>query len=352
MRWFSQAGLPVLTFAGAAAGAFLFSALNIPLAYILGALFGSAVVTNLAGPMTGGRYLRRAGQLLVGAAVGGVLSPDVVAELGRLLPLMLAVALASNVTGALLAFPVARIAGVSRLTGLLSCLPAGMAEMATLARELGAHDQTVTVIHTLRVVLIVTIIPLWLGITGGVQAAPEPAVSLVEGAELLGVVLAGGVIAAAASRFGVLNPWVIVPMLLCLAAVAAGIDLAQLPASLQIAAQIAIGTSLGLRFRLQHFRSLPRAALAGIFSGLALIGVSGLLFAGAVQALGGLGYETATMAVMPGGLGEMIASASALGLLPATVAGFQITRSILTNIFTPPLIKFTLARLKKNQTSE
>jgi membrane AbrB-like protein len=338
--------------AGAAAGAFLFRELNIPLASILGALVGSALVTNLAGPMTGGRYLRRGGQLLVGASVGGVLSPDVVAELGRLFPLMLAVALASNVTGALLAFPVARIAGVSRLTGLLSCLPAGMAEMATLARHLGAHEPTVTVVHTLRVVLIVTLIPLWLEIAGGLQPSPDQSLGMLGGAELLGIVVIGGVIAAAASRFGVLNPWVIVPMLLCLAVVAAGDDLPPLPTPLQTAAQIAIGASLGLRFRLEHFRSVPRAALAGIFSGLALIGVSGLLFAGAVQALGGLGYETATMAVMPGGLGEMIASASALGLLPATVAGFQITRSILTNIFVPPLIKFTLARLKKDGTGE
>jgi uncharacterized membrane protein AbrB (regulator of aidB expression) len=54
--------------------------------------------------------------------------------------------------------------------------------------------------------------------------------------------------------------------------------------------------------------------------------------------------ETATLAVMPGGLGEMIAAAGALGLLPATVAGFQITRSMLTNILAPQLIKLALAR--------
>jgi membrane AbrB-like protein len=349
VRWLLQAGLPVLTIAGAAAGAVLFQALNVPLAYILGGLVGSAIVTNAAAPMKGGRYLRRGGQLLVGAAVGGLLSPDVVGELGRLLPLMLAVALAANLTALVLAVPLAWIAGVSRLTGLLSCLPAGMAEMATLARALGAHEQTVTIVHTLRVVLIVTLIPIWLGVSGGMQAPPTPPVGLAEGAELLAVVLLGGAIAAAASRFGVLNPWVIVPMLLCLAAVAAGIELPLLPTGLQVAAQIAIGASLGLRFRLEHFRSLPRAALAGIFSGLVLIGVSGILFAWAVEALGGLGYETATMAVMPGGLGEMIAAASALGVLPATVAGFQITRSILTNIFAPPLIRVAVARLNRNK---
>jgi membrane AbrB-like protein len=329
--------------AGSTGGALLFKALGLPLAYILGALVGSALVTNLIAPMKGGRYLRRAGQLFVGASVGGVLSPEVLAELARLFPLMLGVALASNFAGAALAVPIAWLAGVSRLTGLLSCLPAGMAEMATLARELGGHEQTVAVIHTLRVILILTLLPLWLSMTGVASGLPVTT-TLVEGAELLGIVVLGGCIAAAASRFGVLNPWVIVPMLLCLIAIAFGADLPAVPAPLLIAAQIAIGTSLGLRFRLEEFRSLPRAALAGVVSGLALIGVSFAVFGWVVHVFGDLNRDTATLAVMPGGLGETIASAAALGLLPATVAGFQITRSILTNIFAPPLIRFALAR--------
>lgn len=343
MRSLSPKLLPLLTIAGAVGGAFLFRALDLPLAYILGALVGSALVTNIAGPMNGGRYMRRAGQLFVGASVGGILTADVVAELGRLFPLMLAVAIAANLAGALLAIPISRIAGVSRLTGLLSCLPAGMAEMATVARDLGAHEQTVAIIHTLRVILILTLIPLWLGVSG-VQAAPPVATGLMEGAAILAVVVLGGLIAAGASRIGVLNPWVIAPILLCLAAVTAGLDLPPVPTPLLVAAQIAIGASLGLRFRLAEFGRLPRAALAGLVSGLLLLGVSYAVFGWAVEAFGNLDHETATLAVMPGGLGEMIASASALGLLPATVAGFQITRAILTNIFAPPLIRYAMAR--------
>jgi membrane AbrB-like protein len=341
VRPLPQPLLVLVTIAGAAAGAALFRAADAPLAYILGALVGSALVTNVFGPMRGG-YIRRAGQLLVGASVGGVLTGDVLAELARLFPLMLAVAVAANAAGVLLAYPIARLAGVTPLTGLLSCLPAGMAEMASLAREMGAHEQTVTVVHTLRVVLILTMIPLWLG-TSGFQAGAPPATSLAEATEILGIVAVGGLLAAAASRFGVLNPWVIAPMLLCLALVAAGFPVPQVPTPLLLAAQIAIGAALGLRFRLEEFGRLPRAVLAGLASGLVLIAVAGVLFAGIAQLFGGLSFETATLAVMPGGLGEMIASAAALGLAPATVAGFQITRSILTNMVAPPLIRLAVA---------
>jgi hypothetical protein len=335
--------LPAVTIAAAVATALLFAAVGIPLAWILGALVGSAIVTNVAAPMRGGRYLRRLGQLFIGVSVGGVLTPDVVAELGRLLPLMLGVAVASNLMGLVLATPIAWIAGVDRLTGLVSCLPAGMAEMATLARELGGHDQTVAVIHTLRVLLVLSFITLWLGVTAATPA-PRPATGLAEAAVILGIVVAGGAIAAAATRFGVLNPWVIAPMLLCLAIVALGATLPPVPDPVLIVAQIAIGASLGLRFRMESFRMLPRAALAGLASGAALITIAVLGFAPAVGMLAVLSPATATLAVMPGGLGEMIAAAAALGLFPATVAGFQITRSIITNIFAPPLIRWALAR--------
>lgn len=335
--------LPVVAALGATSGALLFAWLGLPLAYILGALVGSAAVTNLFGAMSGGRFVRRGGQLFLGASVGGVLTPDAVAELGRHLPLMLGVAIASNAAGAALALPVARIAGVSRLTGVLSCLPAGMAEMATLASELRADDQTVAVIHTLRVVLILTLIPLWLGVSG-VQAVAAVPTGFVGGAEILAIIVLGGLIASAASRLGILNPWVIAPMLLCIAAIGSGLTVPAMPTPLLVAAQIAIGGSLGLRFKLEQFRRLPRAVLAGVLSGLALIGISFVGLAWAARSLGGLPDETAVLAVMPGGLGEMIASASALGFLPATVAGFQITRSILTNIFAPPLIRYAVSR--------
>ena len=332
--------LVAATLGGAALGGFIFQALGLPLAYILGSLAGSAIVTNLARPMKGGRFLRRGGQLFVGASIGAVLSPDVISELTRLLPLMIGVATASILIGLALALPVARIAGIDRLSAVLSCLPAGMAEMATLARELNADEQAVAIIHTLRVILVLTLIPLWLGLAaGGVVAAPPP--TGYGGLwEILALVAVAGLVALMATRLRVTNAWILAPMLLSLAVVAAGHVLPPVPAPLLITAQIAIGASLGLRFRIDRMRQFPRIALAGIFSGLLLIGAAFVGLAGAVEALTGLDHVSAILAVAPGGLGEMIASATALGLLAATVAGYQMARSLMTNLLAPMLIRW------------
>ncbi|MBA3448766.1 MAG: AbrB family transcriptional regulator [Pseudaminobacter sp.] len=332
--------LVAATLCAAALGGSAFQALGLPLAWILGSLAGSAIIANLAAPMKGGRFLRRGGQLFVGASIGAVLGPDVVAELLRLLPLMAGVALASILIGLALALPVAKIAGIDRLSAVLSCLPAGMAEMATLARELDANEQAVAIIHTLRVIMVLTLIPLWLGLTAGVVVPGPPPNGYGGVWEIFALAAVAGIAAAVATKLRVTNAWILAPMLLSLAVVSGGHGLPPVPAPLLVLAQIAIGASLGLRFRLDQMQRFPRIALAGLVSGLLLIGAAFIGLASVVEALTGLDHISAILAVAPGGLGEMIASATTLGLLAATVAGYQMTRSLMTNLLAPPLIRW------------
>lgn len=339
--------LGVVTLLAAVVGALLFRALHLPLAVILGSLCGATLVANTLGVMPRGRQLRRGGQLFVGASVGAVLSPDILGALLDLLPLMLAVALASNIVGLALAFPLSRIAGIDGLTAVLCSLPAGMAEMATLAQELKADEQAVALVHTLRVVMVLVLIPLWLGFVAGTGQAPQPLAGVDGLGEILALAAVSGVLAALATRLKIVNAYIIVPMLLCVGIVSFGHLLPPVPPLVLLAAQIAIGTSLGLRFRLDRLRQLPRVALGGFLCGLALIGVAFAGLAAVVEGVGNLDPVSAILAVAPGGLGEMIASAGTLGLLAAAVAGFQLTRSILTNLYAPPLIRAVVRRNRK-----
>jgi len=342
------AGLTVLTLASAALGAALFIYLGMPLAPILGSLTGAALVANLVAPMPRGRELRRFSQLFVGSSIGVILSPEILAELTRLLPMMLGVALASNLVGLMIAAPIARIAGIDRLSGLLSCLPAGMAEMATLARELNADEQSVAIIHTLRVIMVLTLIPFWLAFTGhAVRTTPSlhaAAASPADLAAIGGFLVVSLALALLAHRLRMINAFVMTPMLLCIAAVAAGFRIPAVPQPLLLAAQVGIGTSLGLRFRLDRMSRLPRVAVGGLVSGVILVATSFVVLSFGVEKFAGLDHLSAILATAPGGLGEMIASAGALGVLAASVAGFQLARSILTNLLAAPLIRWAVER--------
>lgn len=346
MRLASTARVTAATLFAAGLGAFVFHLLRLPLAFILGALTGAAIVANLMGPMPAGRLLRRGSQLFVGASIGVVLSPDVLAELVRLFPVMLAIAIVSNLIGVAIALPVARLAGIDRVTAILACLPAGMAEMATLARDVDADEQSVAVIHTLRVIMVVMLIPFWVGLTGHAER-PVPMAPPLGAADLLTItalVAAALILALLATRLRVINAFMIAPMLLCLAVVAVGYRVPAVPQPVLILAQIGIGASLGLRFRVERLRRIPYVALGGLASGIVLIAIAFVVLSRSVELATGLDHLSAVLATAPGGFGEMIASAGALGVLVAAVAGFQLTRSIFTNLLVAPFIRWAVQR--------
>ncbi|WP_280953020.1 AbrB family transcriptional regulator [Mangrovicella endophytica] len=340
--WFAQrSGLMLTTLAAAAAGAFLFRLLHLPLAYILGSLVGATLVANLIGPMRGGRHLRRVSQLFVGASVGVLLDGGVIEALVRLFPLMLVIAVAGSLLGLVLAVPIAWLSGIDRLSGLLSCLPAGMAEMATLAHEVNADEQSVAIIHTLRVIVVLTLVPLWLVVTGH----PVTPVRMLLEADAVRLITLGALIVASlllaviATRLRVINAFIVTPTLVAVLFVALGFEVPAVPQPLLIAAQIGIGTSLGLRFRFDRMRRLPRTVAGGLISGLILVSLSIFGLGTIIERLTDLDHLSSLLAAAPGGLGEMIATANALGVAAAAVAGFQLTRSIFTNVIVAPLIR-------------
>jgi uncharacterized protein len=156
----------------AAIGGFAFSLVGLPAGWLLGALVTSAIFREIFGEVRFTGKLRRAGQLVVGTAVAGLLSPPVVATLGGMIGWILVAAITINLICLAISFPIARISGLDRRTSALCCLPGGLSEMAALAREVGANDQAVAIFHTIRVTLIVIAVPLLLGGLGFEEQAP------------------------------------------------------------------------------------------------------------------------------------------------------------------------------------
>ena len=324
--------------ASAAGMAVLFHLLNLPLAWIFGSMLGSAIYANCVPGVGRTHLIRRAGQLLIGSSVASVLDVETIHDVASLLPVMIAAALAANAVAVAIAFPLARFARVDRLSALLASLPAGMAEMASLAADLDARSDFVMVAHSLRVVLVVVTVPFLIGLDVGGLA---PAVAEPNGGTYgalatcfaLGVALAYG-----ASRLNLLNPWIIMPMSAGVAMVLAGHALAPMPQPFLVAAQIAIGFSLGMRLKKKDLTRLPRATFAGLVASVTLIGATMLLAAFVLPHLAELSFPALALGVAPGGLGEMIATAKALGLASAAVASFQFVRSFMTNLLAPLVI--------------
>jgi membrane AbrB-like protein len=336
---FSATGLGLVF---ACLGAFLFHQFGIPLPYILGALTGSAISRNLVGSIAFHKEMRRGGQLVIGASVGSLLEPDSLYVFVQWLPLMLFAALTLIIIGIAISRPVGLIAKVDKLTALLSCLPAGMADMSSLARELGARDNVVATIHALRVILLLSVLPFFVGATTASLPGHYPDLTLSQLCILTMLLISSFVIAYAVARCGILNPWVVTPMVLALLAVTIGATIPVMPRIVVVAAQVAIGLSLGAQFDLEALKDLPRVGVAGILSTALLTCAAFFIISPALARFSNLDRLSALLSVAPGGLGEMIASAKALGLASSSVASFQFIRSLTTNMLVPILIRYLI----------
>lgn len=314
----------------------VFNAIGVPLGWLMGSLAGGMLATNILGLGKDYRSVRKTGQLLLGVATSGVMTEDVLQTIVGLLPLMVVAAVLANLVGLAFSIPLMRFAQLDRLTALLASLPAGATEMAAIAADFGGRVEQVIVAHTLRVLLVVLMVPLFIGFTG-VSLTPAEGATGTMGALLL--CLVGGVVLAyLAEKAGYLNAYIVIPILFGSVLVAVGLPVAPMPGVFVILAQVLIGYSLGSRLQFSRFAKVVQLVLVSGLCSIGLVTVTILLIAPVLSRLAGVDLTTTVLASAPGGLGEMIVSAKLTGSVVGVVAGFHIVRATVTNMFFPALI--------------
>jgi len=150
------AALAALLAATGAAG-LLLARLNVPNAFILGALV-AAVPLTIAGVNTSAmpRWMLNGAQLLLGCALGARFNRSFLARAPRFVgAVVVTVAIAMGIS-VLFALLMARLTGIHPATLVLATAPGGIAEMAVTAKVLDLGVPMVTSFHVTRVMLLLT----------------------------------------------------------------------------------------------------------------------------------------------------------------------------------------------------
>lgn len=321
-----HAGRVAATLLLALAGALLCVVIHAPLPWLIGPLVAVALGSMLQARLAAPPAARQLGQWAIGVALGLYFAPDVVREVVRLAPWLAAAVLFAVVLGWCGSAVLARAAGVDDTTSFFAMAIGGASEMAAQALRHGGRVDRVAAAHSLRIMLVVLIVPLLftaLGVHG--QDPYEPLARTFDpvGFAVLVAVTLGA--AVAMERIGSPNSWMIGPLFAAAIITATGHTFSALPVAVVNAGQLLIGISLGIHFTPEFFRAAPR-----YLATVALITL-GYLVAGAVfgwlLALGaGLHWSTAVIATTPGGIGEMALTAKALKLGVPIVTAFHAIR--------------------------
>lgn len=342
--WLERGARIALTLLLALGGALLCVRLRMPLPWMIGPLLVTAGCGLAGVPLLASNRVRNAGLWMIGIALGLYFTPPVVGVLWQLAP-----AIAVGVVWALAigyAFYrwLLRCNGGDRATAFFAAAIGGASEMALLAERHQGRVDRVAAAHSLRVLLVVVLIPVAYQL-GGIHGSDpaQLAVQAVRPAGLAVLLAASGLAVSLLWRLGTPNPWVLGALLSTLLLTASGQQLSALPREASNAAQLAVGVALGARFTPEFARAAPRW-LASVVAGTLVMILASAAFAWLLARAAGLHPATVLLGTSPGGIAEMCITAKVLQLGVPVVTAFHVVRYVAVLTLTAPLFRWELNR--------
>lgn len=322
-------------------GGFLYHLVGMPLAWTLGALTMAAAVAVLGGRWVMPAPLRNLARPVLGVLAGSAFTPTVAASMLAWWDAVIFVLLHSLVITLMGVVFFRRVCRFDRVTAFFAAAPGGLSELTLLGGSLGGHMRTLALVHSVRIVTVVAVVPLLLRLAddnvigGAVPAAATSAALGVQDWLFLGGCALGGYLLGTFVR---LPGGVMVGALLISAAVH-GLGMTEVvpPYWLVALVQVVIGSINGARFagvtwgelRSTMLYALAWAVVMLLWSGIAAWLASLLLFDRSGWAM--------LLALAPGGTAEVILMSYALGIDVAFVVTCQITRILFVLTCVPPM---------------
>lgn len=329
----------IVTLTLAVIGGLFATLLNLPLALLLGSLMAVGVVA-MAGWRPFGQVMglpplfRLIAIPVIGVAIGGSFTPDILRQVplwwSSLLALALYVPLAH-----LMAFAIYRAGGVDRVAAYWGTVPGGLIESVTMGEEAGADPAMLVLMQFLRLILTIVAVPLLFVLLTGEAVGSGAGVELQGSDKPLGP---WDMALLAVAGFGGfhLGHWLRLPAAVMTGPLlaSAGVHLAGLtegvpPAWAIAVTQVVVGAGLGARFAGMAGAALRRGAVLAVISNTALLGLA-WGFALALAGVVGQPVTALFLAFAPGGITEMSLIALSLQISVVFVTLHHIVRIVLS----------------------
>jgi uncharacterized protein len=313
--------------------------LDTPLPWMIGPLFATAAARLAGVDLRCPVPVREAGQWAIGTALGLYFTSTVLMVLAAYIGFIAAGVVFAILLGAAGGWMLHRISGADRTTTFFAMAVGGASEMAVQGERVGAAVDKVAAAHSVRIMLVVGIIPFTLKFSG-VEGLDRfvPATLTVDYPGLVLLVLLTSAGALVLKRLASPNAWVIGPLLVAIGLTAFGIELSALPEWMIHFGQLFIGISLGTRFAPEFLHTAPRYLSSVVFCNLVGISVAAL-FGVALAYASGMHIATAILATAPGGIAEMSLTAKTLQLGVPIVTAFHVTRMAILVVTIGPLFR-------------
>lgn len=333
----------LLIYSGALAFGLVAHWMQFPLPWMIGALVFASSVRMAEQPLHVPAQTRQIGQVLVATSVGLSFTPEAVGAMVSLLIPMVGAAVLTIALGFVVATFLMRLTRVDVITAVLASIPMGPVESANLAVKHNVLPGPVFFAQTLRILLLVVLIPPAIVAIDGTVKDPVAALSrmdwTVSGALLLAATGVVGALAARVVRLA--NPFFVGSLGGAAFAAALSLPITAYPYPLLVLAQVFLGVWLGAVFDRDLLRRargfIPGAVAASLFL-IALCIAMGLVLTWVTDQT----WQVMLLATAPGSVTEMALTAKILEDGLAIVTAFHVVRIFIILPFANSIIEFTV----------
>ncbi|MFS0820550.1 AbrB family transcriptional regulator [Bacillus sp. 1P02SD] len=243
---------------------------------------------------------------------------------------------------------VTRFIKIDPMTSVFGSIPGGLSEMVAASHSLKANSAMVTIFQTVRLLTVVFMVPFivthWFiagagnayEVTKNISSVPFYAYLWFGLALLVGWLLRDKLPAA----------YVIGPLAVTAIFGVTGVGLPSIPSWFLILAQITVGMRMGNNINLRDLKIGGKYCGVYFVLTVFLLAISfglGYIFA----IFSDLDLPTALLSLAPGGLVEMVLTATAIGADPAVVSSLQLIRLLFIILLVPSFLKWMFTRKEK-----
>lgn len=326
----------LLTFGLATLGVAVFWGLGLPLPFLFGPMTACLIAALAHAPIKGFGQVSVAARTVLGVAVGASITPELASELPKMAASVALIPIFILMIG-LIGVPFfRRVWGFDTPTAYYAAMPGGLQDMVIFGTEAGGDPRALSLIHATRVLIIVTLAPVFLTVFYGAEltnpiGAPATEIPLHELALMAAAALIGW---KGGVRVGLFGASILGPMIVTAILSLSGLIHARPPREAILLAQFFIGCGIGIHFIGVTLRELQRIVAAGV-AYVIVLAVLAAAFTLIVTHLG-LGQPVeAFLAFAPGGQAEMTVLAIVTGADLGFVITHHLTRIVLVIVGAP-----------------
>ena len=332
---------------------------GIPMAWMLGSLFLASILSSLhlkGLKFQGGKiglhpFWPQVGQLILGIQLGQHFDVSILDTMEKnffIIVIMLVSSIALAILSGIILW---RFSSVNMMTSLFGTTPGGISAMPTIADEVGANAFIVSIIQTIRVLLVVSLIPIISGVINTpsvmINTNNTPSHFSMTALLLTGIQIMVAFLGAKGGKIiKIPAPWLVGSLLgtgivhfICPYLLGDRVGPIYWPQGIIIVAQILIGSNIGARVNFAMFKGLGQTIIIGLLSSLCLI-FSMMALSFLISKITPISFVTCILAFAPGGVAEMATTAIALHADSSFVVAVQSLRLICIITILPPVFRF------------